>query len=66
MLDRQRDERGRARLSCVCCIFSHRRHITAALTNAPELVQPYVDEVQQFEQDTDYSWQQRGPLLHAR
>ncbi len=63
MLDPQRNERGRARLSCVCCIFSHQQHISSALTHAPEVVRPYVDEVQQFERDTGYSWQQRGPLL---
>ena len=63
MLDPRRNERGRARLSCVCCIFSHQRHISSALMNAPELVQPYVDDVLQFERDTGYSWQQRGPLL---
>ena len=66
MLDPQRDERGRARLSCVCCMFSHQQHITAALTNAPELVRPVVDELQAFEQETGYSWQQRGPLLPTR
>ena len=65
MLDPRRNERGRARLSCVCCIFSHQRHISSALMNAPELVQPYVDDVQQFEREMGYSWQQRGPLLSS-
>ncbi len=63
MTDPTRAERGRARLSCVCCIFSHQHHIATALKNAPEIVGPQVKAIQQYEQTTGYSWQQRGTLL---
>jgi len=63
MTDPIRDERGRARLSCVCCIFSHQQHIATALHNAPEVVGPAVQAIQHYEHATGYSWQQRGPLL---
>lgn len=63
MLDGDRDERGRARLSCACCIFTHQRHIQAALTAQPAIVAPFVRDIQQFEADTGYTWQQRGALL---
>jgi len=38
LLDPARDERGRARLSCVCCIFTQPRHLATALEQAPECV----------------------------
>jgi len=63
MTDPTRNERGRARLSCVCCIFSQQHHIATALRNAPEVVGPAVHAIQQYEQTTGYSWQQRGTLL---
>ena len=66
MCDPTRDERGRARLSCICCIFSQQQHIATALHNAPEVVGPAVQAIQQYEQSTGYSWQQRGTLLPAR
>jgi hypothetical protein len=62
LLDPERDERGRARLSCVCCIFARPRHIAAALRQAPELVAPYVRRVQAYERASGYSWQQHGAL----
>jgi 3'-phosphoadenosine 5'-phosphosulfate sulfotransferase (PAPS reductase)/FAD synthetase len=63
MRDPTRDERGRARLSCIACIFAHPHHIATALNNDPTTVGPVVRLVQQYEQDTGYSWQQRGRLL---
>jgi hypothetical protein len=63
MLDPARDERGRARLSCVCCIFSSQTHIAAALRADPASVGPLVAVVQQFERETGMTWQQRGGLL---
>ena len=62
LLDPERDERGRARLSCVCCIFTQPRHLATALQQTPELVRPYVQRVQDYEHITGYSWQQRGAL----
>ena len=62
LLDPDRDERGRARLSCVCCIFAQPRHIATALQQAPGLVAPFVRRVQAYEQATGYTWQQRGAL----
>jgi hypothetical protein len=62
LLDPERDERGRARLSCVCCIFTQPRHLATTIQQAPELVRPYVQRVQAYEQASGYSWQQRGAL----
>lgn len=62
LLDPARDERGRARLSCVCCIFSQPRHLAHALGHAPELVAPFVERVRAYEQASGYAWQQRGRL----
>ena len=62
LLDPERDERGRARLSCVCCIFTQLRHLATALQQAPEAVGPYVQRVQAYEQASGYSWRQRGAL----
>lgn len=63
MLDPNRVEAGRARLSCVTCIFTQPRHLKAALRNAPEVVQPYVDRVQSIERRVGRTWQQSGEML---
>lgn len=63
MADPHRAERGRGRLSCICCIFSQPRHIATALAAAPDAVGPAVAAIQDYEQQTGYSWQQRGLLL---
>ncbi len=63
MLDPQRDERGRARVSCRVCIFTHPAHIATALQNDPATMQPAVQAVQAWEQATGRTWQQRGPLI---
>jgi hypothetical protein len=63
MLDPARDERGRARLSCVCCIFSQQHHIETALHNAPDAVEPAVARIQDYERATGYTWQQRSAML---
>lgn len=63
MLDPHRDERqGRARLSCRCCIFTHPRHLAAALHNDPLSMAPALARVRAYEQASGYSWQQRGSL----
>jgi hypothetical protein len=61
LLDPFRDEtKGRARLSCVRCIFSSPRHIHTALLSAPEIVGPYDERIRQYEAMTGYTWAQRG------
>ena len=63
MLDPHRDERqGRARLSCRCCIFTHPRHLAAALQNDPVAMAPAIARVRAYEQASGFSWQQRGPI----
>ena len=62
MLDSTRPERGRARLSCVTCIFTNHHHLAHAAAEAPALVNPYIQRIQAYERDTGYTWQQRGPL----
>ena len=62
LLDPGRDERARARLSCRYCIFSHMHHIQHALDTRPAVMEPAVQAIQNYERDTGYSWQQRGPL----
>jgi hypothetical protein len=62
LLNPLRDERGRARLSCRCCIFSQTHHIQHALDARPAVMGPAVRAIQDYEQETGYSWQQRGPL----
>ena len=63
MLDPHRDERqGRARLSCRCCIFTHPRHLAAALQNDPAAMAPAIARVRAYEQASGFSWQQRGPI----
>ncbi|MFV9506466.1 MAG: hypothetical protein AB4911_18100 [Oscillochloridaceae bacterium umkhey_bin13] len=63
MLDPHRDERqGRARLSCRCCIFTHPRHLAAALQNDPSAMAPAIARVRAYEQASGFSWQQRGPI----
>ncbi|MEN9938345.1 MAG: hypothetical protein RLZZ387_4924 [Chloroflexota bacterium] len=63
MLDPHRDERhGRARLSCRCCIFTHPRHLAAALCNDPASIAPVLARVRAYEQASGFSWQQRGSL----
>jgi len=61
-LDGHRNERARARLSCRCCIFSHTHHIQHALDARPSVMEPAVRAIQEYEQETGYSWQQRGAL----
>jgi hypothetical protein len=65
MLDPARDEHGRARVSCVCCIFSHQHHIERALAAAPQAVRPKIKAVQRYEQETGFTWQQRGAMLNC-
>lgn len=62
LLDPTRDERGRARMSCLCCIFSSPARLQQAARSAPEIVSPHIARIQQYEATTGYSWQQRGPL----
>lgn len=62
LLDPERDERGRARHSCVICIFSRPHHIAVALDNRPDLVADHLTSVHEFEQETGKSWQQNGFL----
>jgi hypothetical protein len=62
LLDPNRDERARARLSCRCCIFSHAHHLQRALDARPEVMGPAIQAIQDYECETGYSWQQRGPL----
>jgi len=66
MLDPHRDERhGRARLSCRCCIFTHPRHLDAALQHDPDAMIPVLNRIQNYEQSSGFSWQQSGPI-HER
>ena len=62
MLDPDRTERGRARLSCVVCIFTNPTHLAHAAAAAPETVLPYIERIETYEHETGYTWQQRGPL----
>lgn len=62
LLDPNRDERGRARHSCVICIFSRRAHILNAVESRPDLVAPKLSDVLDFEAGTGKSWQQNGFL----
>ena len=63
MLDPHRPERGRARLSCVTCIFGKQGHLQHAYDIAPDLIGPFVERAQQFEMTSGYTWQQAGPLI---
>jgi hypothetical protein len=65
LLDPNRDEQVRARLSCRVCIFSHQHHIQHALDTQPAMMLPAVQAIQEYEQITGYTWQQRGPLTVA-
>jgi hypothetical protein len=65
LLDPNRDEQARARLSCRVCIFSHQHHIQHALDTQPAMMLSAVQAVQEYEQTTGYSWQQCGPLAVA-
>ena len=65
LLDPNRDERARARLSCRVCIFSQQHHIQHALDVQPAMMLPAVLAVKDYEASTGYSWQQRGPLAVA-
>ena len=62
MLNPERKETGRARLSCVCCVFTHAIHMATALQAEPALVGPYFRRMVGFENQSGYSWSQRGPL----
>ena len=63
MLDPYRPERGRARLSCVTCIFSNQIHLQHAYNTAPDLIGQHIARVKSFEMATGYTWQQAGPLV---
>lgn len=63
MQDPEREEAGRARLSCVTCIFTQTRHLRIALEREPVMIQPYVDSITQTEGRVGKTWQQAGPLL---
>lgn len=66
LLDPRRDETaGRARLSCVRCIFSSPKHVRTALRNAPQIVGPYDERIRQYEATTGYTWAQRGAVETA-
>lgn len=58
MQDPWRDERGRPRLSCVCCIFTRGEHLRRARSNAPDSVLEPIAAVQEFEKLTGRSWRQ--------
>jgi len=62
LLNPLRDERGRARLSCRCCIFSQAHHIHHALDARPAVMGPAVRAIQDYERESGYTWQQRGPF----
>ncbi len=62
VLDPDRDERGRARHSCVVCIFSRPEHLATALQRRPDLIEDKIADVLAFEAETGKTWQQRGPL----
>ncbi|HEU4325501.1 MAG TPA: hypothetical protein VFS21_20315 [Roseiflexaceae bacterium] len=63
--DPERDERGRARLSCRVCIYTGTKHIQHALAHRPEMMQSAVDAVRAYEQTTGYHWRSSGPLQLA-
>lgn len=65
LLDPNRNETARARLSCRCCIFSHQHHIQHALDTHPHTMLTAVRDVLAYEHETGYTWQQRGPLTVA-
>jgi hypothetical protein len=65
LLDPNRDEQARARLSCRVCIFSHQHHIQHALDTQSAMMLPAVQAIQDYEQATGYTWQQRGSLTVA-
>lgn len=62
MRNEWRDERGRARLSCVCCIFTRGAHLRNAKTIAPDSAQPAIDAVRAFEARTGKTWRQGESL----
>ena len=66
MLDPERCERGRARLSCMRCIFSRQEHIETARQNAPEIMAPADAAIAAYEASTGYTWRQRDAPLRAR
>ncbi|HWQ14445.1 MAG TPA: hypothetical protein VNL77_16715 [Roseiflexaceae bacterium] len=61
MTNPDRDETGRARLSCLMCIYSHQHHIQRAVDTRRELM-ALVQVVKDYEADTGRTWQQRGPI----
>lgn len=63
LLDPTRSERGRARMSCVCCIFSQQARLQLAATMAPAIVGPHIARIQAYEAASGYTWQQAGALL---
>ena len=62
LADPGREEHGRARLSCVICIFTKTTHLRTALERDPETVTPIVARGLAFEAETGRTWQQSGPL----
>lgn len=63
LLDPERAEQARARLSCRVCIFSQQQHIQHALDTHPIAMLPAVKAVLDYEQTTGFTWQQRGLLM---
>lgn len=66
MLDPDRCERGRARLSCMRCIFSRQEHIETARQNAPLIMAPADAAIAAFETEGGYRWEQRNAPLRVR
>jgi hypothetical protein len=63
MLDPKRDERGRARLSCIGCFYMRRKHIAVALQNEPAAVLPALQMIRQNELATGKTWQPDGAII---
>jgi hypothetical protein len=62
MLNPFRPEKARARLSCICCIFTRPAHLAAARRNSPLTVEPRVKAIRDFEARTGMTWQQSGSI----
>lgn len=63
--DRYTAERGRPRLSCVCCIFTRDTHLQTALRQAPDSVGPVYQQIRSFETRTGKTWKQSGSGVEA-
>ena len=66
MLDTERCERGRARLSCMRCIFSRDEHVETARQNAPEIMAPADAAITKYESETGFTWRQRDAPLRVK